>query len=378
MNLIKQKSNKGAFSFILIFIFHFISTYTLFSSATDSSLIKATNDTLKNTELFPIVSYDSDFGYGIGGKCLFINQIGYNESFGVGISQSTKGEFWSRISFSLLDEKFRHRKKHPISFDFYIDYDKFKTYNFFGIGGQANSADREEYSRQTTVTSAIFSYGITQDIVAQAGVQSRYIRNFNIDPEGNLRHYSVALNIGNAYAYSLISALKYDTRNNPLNASSGIVLNGEMEYAPNSKLWNVSYFRYLLNFQYYQQLYFDDLIFAMRANYQQIVGHNLPIQFLLPMGGSKTLRGYPQDRYLDKLAAMLNFELRFPIAWRFGGVAGLDMGKVCNCPTTISLHDWPWNGVLGLRYLSDSFILRLDFGISKESDGIYLNFNQQF
>ena len=93
---------------------------------------------------------------------------------------------------------------------------------------------------------------------------------------------------------------------------------------------------------------------------------------MISMGGNNSIRGLPQDRYLSTSSILLNEELRFPIWWRFGGILGVDIG---NSETT---PEWIFNPVLGLRFNMDNFIVRVDFGFSKESTGFYFNFGHLF
>jgi hypothetical protein len=91
-----------------------------------------------------------------------------------------------------------------------------------------------------------------------------------------------------------------------------------------------------------------------------------------------TLRGSPQDRYLDKSHLILNAELRFPIYWRFGGVCGIDTGKVWPSLSRADLHAWVANPTVGLRFYMKTFVVRMDIGLGKESTGLYFNFGHIF
>ena len=102
------------------------------------------------------------------------------------------------------------------------------------------------------------------------------------------------------------------------------------------------------------------------------------MQTLLSVGGTQTLRGSPQDRYLDKASIVGNMELRFPLFWRLGGVLGLDAGKVWHSLQEIDLNRWAWNPVVGLRLYMDTFVVRADLGFGCETTGFYLNFGQLF
>jgi hemolysin activation/secretion protein len=119
-------------------------------------------------------------------------------------------------------------------------------------------------------------------------------------------------------------------------------------------------------------------VFAARAGVQSLDGDDLPVQLLLPVGGGTTIRGNPQDRFIDKLSAVVNAELRFPIYHRLGGVIGYDAGKVWENAGQIDLPRWSVGPAAGLRYYFDTFIIRLDAGFGRETTGFYLNFGQLF
>ena len=85
--------------------------------------------------------------------------------------------------------------------------------------------------------------------------------------------------------------------------------------------------------QSYLNLFVPNLVFANRILLQGISEVNF--QLLLPLGGNSTLRGLPQDRYLNSFVTLINSELRFPIWWRLGGVVGVDAGNGDETPDWI-------------------------------------------
>jgi hemolysin activation/secretion protein len=130
--------------------------------------------------------------------------------------------------------------------------------------------------------------------------------------------------------------------------------------------------------QYYTELFYPTTVFAARLWFQGLFGDDVPVQMLLPIGGTRTLRGYVQDRFLDMVSGVANVELRFPIFWRFGGVLGYDLGKVWHRPGEMDLKRWAVNPVAGLRFVFDTFVVRLDLGFGPETTGFYLNFGHLF
>ncbi len=332
----------------------------------------------KTIEPFPIVSYDTDVGFGYGAKAFFLNQLNLSESFDLTVFNSTKGERWYRLVFSIPDFEYRQGKTYPLAFDLIVDYDKYIKNNFYGVGSNSSYSNLEYYTKEPFEVNMILSRGFRNNLVGQIGLKFKYIRNFNISDTSAIRELPSLLSSSKVNYTSVLINLRYDTRNSFINPSSGIVLQGESEMAFKNSLTNVSFDRYAMWFQYYYMLFYPKTIFALRTSLQTLTGNNLPIQILLSLGGNNTLRGYPQDRFLDNSAALVNAEIRYPIYGRFGGTLGIDAGKVWNSISKIDLNNWAYSPVAGLRFYMDTFIVRLDVGFGKETTGVYFNFGQIF
>ena len=169
---------------------------------------------------------------------------------------------------------------------------------------------------------------------------------------------------------------KWDTRNSFINPSTGHVLEIELEYAPGIIEGNSSFFRQAFIVRYYKEIFFKNLILASRAMEQVLISESGSSQFLaIPVGGSNTLRGVPQDKFRFFSEFLLNTELRFPIWWRFGGIVGLDIGYGSNEELyPEGTINWIVDPVIGLRFFMDNFIVRADVGFYQGDIGFYLNF----
>ena len=51
---------------------------------------------------------------------------------------------------------------------------------------------------------------------------------------------------------------------------------------------------------------------------------------------------------------------------------------IWNSLDLFNIHNWHSNAVFGLRYYMDTYVVRFDIGISKETVGIYFNFGHIF
>jgi endonuclease/exonuclease/phosphatase family metal-dependent hydrolase len=327
---------------------------------------------------FPIVTYDSDIGFGYGAKLFLLNQLKAGESFDLTLFNSSKGERWYRFVFSLPDFELRQGRVYPLALDLVVDYDKYIKNNFFGIGHESAYADRETYTREPLDIDLTLSRGFSRRLVGQFGFRYKTVRNFNFSPESRLRTLAPALNAGRADYASVFSNWRFDSRDSFINPSSGLVLQGELEWVPRLGLGNVDFVRSAFWVQCYTTLFYPKTVLALRAGGQELFGSDLPVQVLLPLGGNTSLRGSPQDRYLGKSSVLANAEIRFPIFWRLGGVLGLDAGKVWATLGDFDLRGWAVNPTAGLRFIMNTFVVRFDVGFGKGYTGIYFNFGHLF
>jgi len=327
---------------------------------------------------FPILTYDSDIGFGYGAKLFVLNQLRAGESFDLTAFNSSKGERWYRFVFSLPDLELRQGKVYPLALDLVIDYDKYIKNNFFGLGNESAYGDREQYTREPLDINLTLSRGFSRRWVGQFGVRFKTVHNFNFSMDSRLRALPPALNAARADFASVFSNWRFDSRDSFINPASGLVLQGELEWAPRLRSGNVDFVRSAFWVQAYTTLFYPQTVLALRVGGQELFGSDLPVQVLLPLGGNTSLRGSPQDRYLGKSSVLANAEMRFPIFWRLGGVLGLDAGKVWPTLGDFDLRGWAVNPIAGLRLIMTTFVVRLDVGFGRGYTGIYFNFGHLF
>jgi endonuclease/exonuclease/phosphatase family metal-dependent hydrolase len=328
-------------------------------------------------EALPIVMYDTDIGYGYGAKFFARHLLGKSESVDLTLFGSSKGERWFKAVFSIPDRQIRQGKQYPLALDVTAEYDQWIHNSFFGVGNNSRYEDREYYTREPYSFTAAVSRGFSSRVVGELSLAHKIVRHYRFEKESRLRELSPDLNHGRVYATSATGSLRYDSRDDFLHPTRGVVLRGDFEWAPDG-LSNAPFTRWQATAQSYTVLFYPKTVLALRAQLQQMAGNDLPVQVLPSIGGNSTLRGSPQDRYLDQAAAIVNAELRFPIWWRFGGVAGMDAGRVWHNVKEISRRDWASNPVMGLRFYMDTFVVRVDVGLGRETTGLYFNFGHAF
>ena len=350
----------------------------------------AQNDSTKRAgfEFLPLISYDTDTGFGYGIKTFFYNQLNTKESFDLILFNSTKGEQLYTFVFSSPDFESRQGTEYPLAIDFSFEYDKWKNYNLYYYGWDNESLKfiepSVEYKDQCVSefieTKIVFNHAFQSDLTGFLAFKFRSISIYDIRRDSILINQN---NIENKLLYnpsvkylSLNLNGKWDTRNSYINPSRGIVLEVDLEFAPDLIEKNSSFFKQAFIVRYYTEVFFKNLIFASRAMEQILLSGSESSQFLaIPVGGNSTLRGVPADKYRFYSALIFNNELRFPIWWRFGGISGIDVGYGSNKDLyPEGKIDWIVNPVVGLRFFMDNFIVRADVGFYKDEIGFYLNF----
>lgn len=330
-------------------------------------------------EALPILTYDTDVGFGYGGKGFLLNALGESESFDLVIFNSTKGEQWYRLVASVPDFELRQGTRYPFSFDLIVDYDQYLKNNFFGIGQDTRKEEGETYTKKALEIQMLVSRGFTERIVGQAGLKFKSVRNLGYQPSGIFAAALPGINHGHSQGLTLFASLRYDSRNSYINPSRGNVVRIDLEKGTGEPLSDYGLESGAISLQTYHTLFYPKTVLAARVMAQSVGGSNLPVHLLPSLGGNRTLRGYPQDRFIDNVAIVSNVEVRFPIVWRFDGLIFYDAGKVAPRWNGLQFgHGWKTNVGIGLRFIMETFVVRADLGLSEEGSGFYFNFGHLF
>jgi outer membrane protein assembly factor BamA len=321
----------------------------------------------------PILMYGSDVGVGYGAKLFLLNHLRRNESLDVVLFNSTKGERWFRLLLSNPDFERRQGKTYPLSVDLLGDYNRRINSSFFGVGSMSAYDDEESYRREASEIRLTVGRGFSTTVVGQVALQYRSNRHSDFESDSRLQLLPPELNAARASYMSVRFDLRHDTRDSFVNPTRGLVIRGEAELAPRFGPNEFSYGRYAVWLHRYSVLRGPRTVLALRLGVEGLVGSELPVQTLLSLGGGSTLRGFSQDRYLDKGRGLLNAEVRFPIYGWLGGVAGVDTGRVWTSLSEASFRGWAVSHVVGLRAYLETYVVRLDMGFGDETTGVYFN-----
>lgn len=172
----------------------------------------------------------------------------------------------------------------------------------------------------------------------------------------------------------------YDSRDNYFSTRSGTYAAVQGMFYSQALGGTHSYSLFTVDVRKYVPLWFGHTL-ALQG-YAASAYWDVPFSHLPVLGGQFRMRGYFEGRYRDNDAVMAQAEYRFPIAWRFGGVAFGSAGMVA--PSLLDFHPKNIKGAAGggLRFMFDRderLNGRFDIGVSNEGEpNFYVQINEAF
>jgi outer membrane protein insertion porin family len=169
--------------------------------------------------------------------------------------------------------------------------------------------------------------------------------------------------------------MRWDTSDNPLNPTRGLLLRGKVEHANSALLSDVSFAKLTLEVRHYRRLWWK-VILATRLEIGGIQPYGdtteVPFNVRFFAGGPGSVRGFAVNRLgpLDAEGEPLggnsllegSLELRFPLFGVFGGALFVDFGNVFSDAFTYRLSELRYAVGPGVRYNTPIGPLRLDIG----------------
>ncbi|HPW17657.1 MAG TPA: BamA/TamA family outer membrane protein [Candidatus Aminicenantes bacterium] len=326
--------------------------------------------------------YDTDIGFGYGGRAKFVDYLKKKESLDLILFNSTKGERWYAFAFQVPDLEIRQGRTYGLSFDLKAEYDKFLNYGYYGLGPGAAGADRTLLTFETISVPLTLGRGLTPRLVVEAAYTLRWIRY--TDPrEGPFAAEIAALAAaGRSFVPYVSFTLRYDTSDSQIHPTRGLRFIAQGDAAAGFLGGrDASFTRLTLDLRKYQRVFGAKDVFAVRALAQVVGGGSIPLFDHASLGGGNVLtalRGFPLNRFLDKGKFLVNAEYRFPIVWRLGGNVFCDAGTVWPSLRAIDFGKTALDAGLGLRFYMPDFVVRVDVARSSEGLGLYFNFGHIF
>lgn len=292
-----------------------------------------------------------------------------------------------RLEFEYSDPAFYHGL---FTVDLGSSFFKNATNRFYGIGQNSLQSNQTNYTAREV--RAHWAFGVYLNPVSRLIFAQRF-REVRVERGATSLPYTAASfpsvqGINGASILGHRLTFRYDTRDNLVTPTTGSLTRIYAGININTRKSNFpTYFRYGLEFRKLFPSPTKRMIFVVRGLLQATFGQDIPFYELSSLGGQDTLRGYGQDRFIDKHMVVLNAEQRihlfqihvFNVNAEFSVAPFVDMGKVFHSFNTKLLTDYQVTPGFGLRGLvRPNLVGRVDIGFSREGNAVFAGLDFPF
>ncbi len=248
----------------------------------------------------------------------------------------------------------------------------------WGIGNDTPDNAEEDYSLRQMFINPQIIVKLYKNLFMGASYELQNISEFTYLHGGAFDDYGIAGKDGGLSSGAGF-LLTWDTRNNAYSPSHGVFAE-----------FNMTNFGKALGSDFDFTSYLIDIRKFMPAGRNRVLGfHSLtkiidgtaPIRYLSMLGGTEIMRGYYKGRYTDQNLFTVQAELRQYLFWRLGVAGFASMGQVSDRVNTFGLDEFHYAYGAGLRVVlqeKEKLNLRVDFGFSKNSHGVYVLLKEAF
>ncbi|MCK4511564.1 BamA/TamA family outer membrane protein, partial [bacterium] len=201
---------------------------------------------------------------------------------------------------------------------------------------------------------------------------------------------------------SLIGAAIYDARNDILNATRGMFIRTDVEFASETLGGTNEFVRYNIGWRGYKQVARGWVAaLELRTGWMELLGSqdSVPRNERYFLGGEGSVRGFARDglgplgspdpddedaelpRIGGRAMALVRGEARFAVYKKLGAAVFVDAGQVFADPDAMRISDFAVGGGVGLRFNTRVGMLRLDVAapLSEKGDPlVYFSVGQAF
>ncbi len=353
----------------LFFLFHCALFSLLFGQG------ESAQDSLKSKSglaYFPIVYYTPETRLAFGAGVMHLIRSSPSErpsSFIASLIYTQNKQVMAELSTGFFFE--RGKYWHTGNFYYY-----FYPNSYYGIGNDTPDSAKEQYTMQVFRFNPSFLVRTSENLFIGPLI---HYESWRMQKTETGRPLSLGTIPGSrSTTVTGVGVLvNYDERDNLFAATSGRFYQAAFIASPEFLGSTFSFTRLQLDAREYFPLGSGQVISA-EALIHTTTG-TVPFRFLPKLGGQNILRGYFEGRYRDNHMIVLQSEYRTPFWYRFGFALFGGIGEVANRFSRFQLSGMKISYGAGLRFAfipDERIILRLDYGAGKNSDGVYITFNE--
>ncbi len=270
---------------------------------------------------------------------------------------------------------------------------------YYGAGPKSVSADESKQAYKLFIINQRLQKQVAPKLFFGAQYRLTDVSQFSLDPNTTsgdapnvfLRDPRVTDRERRGTRVSgLGPSLTYDTRDVPLAAFSGNLLDASVMFNGSGLGSDYRFVRYQLDARHFQPIISNRTILALQFLGQFHTG-DVPFRELAGLGANlggtlynnaNLMRGIYEQRFRDRQMITFQAELRQKLFWRIEGAVFGGMGNVSNYIDSFHLNDTKFAGGAGIRFnfiRRDRVNLRLDYaGGTGSSPGILFAIGEAF
>ncbi|MGD8861738.1 MAG: BamA/TamA family outer membrane protein [Myxococcales bacterium] len=218
---------------------------------------------------------------------------------------------------------------------------------FHGLGNDTRVGDEESYTTRTLELESEPRRRVFEGLYVGLFHDLEYRTVEDVVP-GGLLDTSQREGIDGGVTSGLGPSLVWDTRDHVFAPRSGHLVSLHALVHDGLIGSEYDFGRVLLDARTYLPLWPDHTL-GLQLTAELIVGDG-PFDRVAKLGGNTIMRGYIDGRFRGDQAYAAQVEYRFPIHWRFRGVAFLSTGQVAGGGSSLALDGFHVAGGLGLRF----------------------------
>lgn len=201
-------------------------------------------------------------------------------------------------------------------FDFYgrLQYNVDASRRFFGIGPESPKSAESSYTEDFLMYRLAVGHPLWTDAPVRARLSSRMlaqkVRNGPLKGIPNIEtNFPTFVPATRQQTHEVGLALEYDTRDHDVTTKRGFYAQTRVGRSPHSLGSSYDFTRFDIDLRAYHPWENQWMVTALQGRYEQLTG-TAPFWLMPSVGGKYSLRAYGEGRYVDRGAAVVNFEQR--------------------------------------------------------------------
>lgn len=336
-------------------------------------------DSLKKHKigLLPSAFYTPETRLGFGGLLYSYFKLGNNDSLNKKSNSQTYLSYTINKQFAVENDYQIWLAKNNLYLTGSVDYSRFPQF-YYGIGNSTKESERIMYSYDLFRFQSKCLHRIVNHFYG--GLFFNYQKVYNQDIELMSNQQCGDIYGGKGFTSKGIGPVFIvDCRDNPLNPAKGFYIETSYLNFKNLLMNKHMFSSFTLDLRKYHTLW--QRLVSNSNLYLSFNKGMVPYRLMPEIGGPRFLRGYYRGRFRDNNMFILQQEFRMPIYKMFGLAIFGGIGNVASQTKELLTNGIHYNYGMGIRIRvnkKENTNLRIDYGITKDSHGLYIVFAEAF